>query len=227
MKALLTGIMLLLGIRSVCFGQQPGARSEKQVFHWLALGDSYTIGESVTANERYPAQTALFILTRSGKETQIDYIAATGWTSAVLQQAIAEKKPDTNYDCVTLLIGVNDQYQGLDTGGYRKRFIQLLQTALHTVQGKKEKVWVISIPDYSATPFGKGSERIRREIAAFNQINFDIVGQYQVRYCNITGISQTAASDPALTAADQLHPSGKQYHLWAIKLADQMNSLFQ
>lgn len=221
------GFLLIMGSSSLLFGQPAVSRSEKQVFHWLALGDSYTIGESVKPEERFPAQTACLIQNRFQKETGIDYIATTGWTSADLQDAIEKKKLDPHYDWVTLLIGVNDQYQGLDTGGYRTRFTQLLQIALLAIQGKKEKVCIISIPDYSVTPFGRGSESIHRELEAFNRINFDIADQYQVGYCDITGISQLAAGDPTLTAPDHLHPSGKQYHLWAMKLIDEMNRLFQ
>ncbi|MDE3252911.1 MAG: SGNH/GDSL hydrolase family protein [Bacteroidota bacterium] len=219
--------MLILTCGAVLYGQTADSGTEKQAFHWLALGDSYTIGASVKAAERFPAQTARHIQNRFQKETDIDYMAATGWTSEDLQDALANSDLKQHYDWVTLLIGVNDQYQGLDTGGYRTRFTQLLKTALRLVQGNKERVCVMSIPDYSATPFGRGSGSIHREIANFNRINYDIACQYQVGYCDITGISQTAAGNPSLTAMDHLHPSGKQYQLWAMKLFERMSRLFQ
>lgn len=227
MKLLIIGFIVFLVNGSELFSQQLSTRTDKQVFHWLALGDSYTIGESVGRDERFPAQTARLIQNMQQKDTRIDYIAGTGWTTADLQEAITKSNLANQYDLVTVLIGVNDQYQGLDTGGYRKRFTRLLQTALLAVQERKERVWVISIPDYSATPFGRGSEIIHREIEAFNRINFDIACQYQVPYCNITGISLYAANDPTLTAADKLHPSAKQYQLWAIKLSNAIGSALQ
>ena len=187
---------------------------------YLALGDSYTIGESVSVKERFPAQTVELLKTKGIAVSAPQYIAQTGWTTADLQYAINRATLKTSYDIVTLLIGVNDQYQGLDTGGYRKRFTQLLQKAIQLAGDKKEHVFVLSIPDYGVTSFGGGSTRISKEIDAFNAINKQVTMAYQVSYVDITPISREVPNDVSLTANDGLHPSGKQYQLWAIKLVD-------
>ena len=138
---------------------------------YLALGDSYTIGESVSTQERFPAQTVAILKSHGARVAQPQYIARTGWTTTDLQDAINKTSLKTSYDLVSLLIGVNDQYQGLDTGGYRIRFTQLLQKAIQLAGNDKSRVFVLSIPDYSVTPFGGGSGKIKNEIDMFNAIN--------------------------------------------------------
>lgn len=189
---------------------------------YLALGDSYTIGESVAENERFPAQTVSLLLQDSIRLGQPEYIATTGWTTINLQAAINARLPIGPYEAVTLLIGVNDQYQHMDTSGYHQRFSNLLQQAIALAGNRKERVFVLSIPDYSVTPFGGGSTTIRQQIDEFNAINKRITLANNVAYINITDISRLAATDPTLTAGDGLHPSGKQYALWAEELAPVM-----
>ena len=140
-------------------------------YSFLALGDSYTIGESVSSSERFPAQTADLLKTMGIRMGTPQYIAQTGWTSQDLQDAIKRSSLLTEYKVVSLLIGVNDQYQGLDTGAYRRRFSQLLEQALQLTGNRTKNVFVLSIPDYGVTPFGGGSKRISKEIDDFNAIN--------------------------------------------------------
>ena len=182
---------------------------------FLALGDSYTIGESVATQERFPAQTVTLLKSHGANVAEPQYIARTGWTTTDLQNAINKTNLKPKYDLVSLLIGVNDQYQGLDTAGYRKRFTQLLERAIQLAGNDKTHVFVLSIPDYSVTPFGGASDKIKNEIDAFNNINKQVTVDYKVNYIDITPVSREAANDQSLTANDGLHPSGKQYLRWA------------
>ncbi|BAV07824.1 SGNH/GDSL hydrolase family protein [Filimonas lacunae] len=187
---------------------------------WLALGDSYTIGQSVETNERYPAQTASQLLSK-GIHITPQYIATTGWTTANLLSAIQSQQPQGPYNIVSLLIGVNDQYQHMDTGGYRIRFTQLLQKSIQLAGNKASHVFVLSIPDYSVTPFAQGSNtaQISKEIDAFNAINKQITLGYHCQYIDITPSTREAATQPSLVASDGLHPSGAEYKKWAGQLA--------
>lgn len=186
---------------------------------FLALGDSYTIGQSVDSSQRFPAQTAKLLSELHIDIPAIRYIATTGWTTTDLQTALETEKPKAPFDIVTLLIGVNDEYQQRDTATYSIKFTELLQQSVALAGNHKENVFVLSIPDYSVTPFGGGSAIISKRIREFNVINKTVVLEYGVNYIDITGISQRAAFDASLTAEDNLHPSGKQYKLWADKLA--------
>jgi lysophospholipase L1-like esterase len=186
---------------------------------WLALGDSYTIGQGVEAADRFPTQT-VNILRQAGINMNIpDYIATTGWTSGVLTNQVQSQNPG-QYDVVSLLIGVNDQYQTHDTTGYRQRFTGLLQKAIQLARGKKENVFVLSIPDYSVTPFAAFSDtaRIRQEIDWFNAINRHVTQQFQCPYLDITPSTREALYDRTLLASDGLHPSKIEYRKWAVRL---------
>lgn len=196
---------------------------------YLALGDSYTIGQSVAASERFPAQTVSLLRQQGIKVAEPLYIAQTGWTTANLQQAILSQNPSPTYDIVSLLIGVNDQYQGMDTGVYAARFTQLLQKAVQLAKGKKERVFVLSIPDYSATPFvaPPAKQRVKMEINDFNKINQRITAAYGVSYTDITPSTREAESNPNLLANDQLHPSGLEYQKWAAMLALKIKAALQ
>ena len=187
---------------------------------WLALGDSYTIGQSVNAGDRFAAQTAN-LLQMSGINMAVPrYIAATGWTTNNLASAIASQN-SANHDVVSLLIGVNDQYQTRDTTGYRQRFISLLNKAIQLANGKTTHVFVLSIPDYSVTPFAASSDtaQIRKEIDFFNAINRQVTESYAVAYLDITPGTRLAKTNPNLLAPDGLHPSKLEYKNWADRLA--------
>ncbi|WP_407524978.1 SGNH/GDSL hydrolase family protein [Lacibacter sp. MH-610] len=186
---------------------------------YLALGDSYTIGQGVSATERFPAQTAQWLQQKGIIIGTLTYIATTGWTTTNLQNALNNQNP-APHDVVTLLIGVNDQYQTRDTAGYRQRFTVLLQRSIELARGKKENVVVLSIPDYSVTPFASSNDtaRIRRELDLFNAINKEITLSCRISYLDITPSTREARSNPALIATDGLHPSGLEYRKWAERL---------
>ena len=187
---------------------------------WLALGDSYTIGQGVAAAERYPAQTVEFLAQKNISINSPTYIATTGWTTIDLQNAIKSKNPE-NHTIVSLLIGVNDQYQKRDTTGYRQRFAGLLGNAIALANGKKENVFVLSIPDYSVTPYASTSDtaRMRIEIDWFNQINKSVTASYGCTYLDITGFTREGRTNRDLISGDGLHPSGIDYKRWADQLA--------
>lgn len=185
---------------------------------YLALGDSYTIGQSVAEVDRFPLQTVKYLKDQGIKFGDPEIIAQTGWTTANLLSTLAFSAPlRSQYDIVTLLIGVNNQYQHRTQEEYAGQFSTLLTKALQYAGNKKSRVIVLSIPDYGVTPFAGGSDQalIAREIDSFNVINKTISIQVGVHYLDITPASRQAANDRSLIAADGLHPSGLQYKLWA------------
>jgi lysophospholipase L1-like esterase len=187
---------------------------------FLALGDSYTIGQSVLVTERFPAQVSALLRTAGFNIQEPRYIATTGWTTNNLKNAINTQQPRGPFNLVTLLIGVNDQYQTHDTTGYRERFRDLLNTAINLAGGNRNRVFVLSIPDYSVTPFAASSDtaQIRKEIDWFNDINRAVTAEATCSYTDITPSTRESANDLTLLATDGLHPSGKEYNKWAIKL---------
>jgi len=184
---------------------------------FLALGDSYTIGEGVAPAERWPAQLATLLRAEGLTVDDPTIIATTGWTTDELWAGIDRAKLQTSYDLVSLLIGVNNQYRGRSADEYRLQFVALLQRAISFAGGKPKSVIVLSIPDWGVTPFARGRNpaAIPAEIDAFNAINREETGRAGAHYFDITPISRKAASDPTLTADDGLHPSGKMYAEWA------------
>lgn len=187
---------------------------QKKEFKYLALGDSYTIGESVAENERWPNQLAQRLNIPTPR-----IIATTGWRTDDLKGAIHAANLKNEYDLVSLLIGVNNQYQGKSAAQYEIEFEDLLKTAIQLAKGKSKNVFVVSIPDYGYTPFGKPKqETITPQIDEFNQINKRIADKYKIVYFNITDISRQGLDDPTLVAGDGLHPSGKMYTLWVAEI---------
>lgn len=194
----------------------PEETGSDEAISYLALGDSYTIGQSVTESERYP-ELIVKELKKEGIEIQSpEIIAATGWTTENLQRGIANAAIEgKNYDLVSLLIGVNNQYQGRSSAEYEKDFKELLLQSIDFANGDKGKVFVISIPDYGYTPFGASNrEEISPEINEFNALNKKITASLGVQYFDITPISRNGLSEPSLVASDGLHPSGKMYQQW-------------
>lgn len=189
---------------------------------YLALGDSYTIGEGVPETENFPHQT-VHLLNKDGYAFgRPVIIAQTGWTTDELTAAIAAAAPIGNYDIVSLLIGVNNQYRGRSSAEYAGEFEGLLNKAIAYAGGRSSRVFVMSIPDWGATPFaaGRDREQIAREIDQYNAINKAVASRYGVHYIDITPGTREAATDPSLVASDNLHPSGKDYRRWAGKLAE-------
>jgi lysophospholipase L1-like esterase len=197
------------------------ASAQSNSIKFLALGDSYTIGESVKEEERWPEVLAAE-LRKSGKTVEKPrIIATTGWRTDQLKKAIEDARLKPEYNLVSLLIGVNNQYQGKSTERYAPEFEELLNMAIKLAGGKKENVFVVSIPDYGFTPFGQPQQaQISKALDEYNAINKKITEKAGVRYCNITDISRKGFEQPDLVADDKLHPSGKQYKLWVDRILE-------
>lgn len=188
---------------------------------FLALGDSYTIGQSVTEAERFPVQTTTLLNNDGINFNGSEIIARTGWTTGNLLSSLAYEVPvKPTYDIVTLLIGVNNQYQHRTQEEYADEFLILLNKAIQYAGNNKKRVIVLSIPDYSVTPYASGSDKalIAKEIDEFNAINKKIAMQAAVNYIDITGFTRMAATNASLIATDGLHPSGIEYAIWANQL---------
>lgn len=199
----------------------PTNKSQK-TYTYLALGDSYTIGESVPLEKNFPHQVVALL--RKEKITIDDpaIIAKTGWTTDELQEQLSRVRLAVPFDFVTLLIGVNNQYRGRSEQEYAQQFEELLQQAIGYAADKTNHVIVLSIPDWGVTPFAKDRNRteIAKEIDAFNAINEKISKKYKVHYINITPFTREAATDKTLVAEDGLHPSAKDYSRWAEKVKE-------
>jgi lysophospholipase L1-like esterase len=200
--------LIILAIAGVC-----ALRRQAPAPAYLALGDSYTIGESVAENERYPVQA----LHRLFPDGQPEIIATTGWTTGNLLAALDRARSTSGYQAVSLLIGVNNQYQGRSQAEYREQLTTLLQEAIRLAGNRPDHVLVLSIPDYSVTPFARNRDvaHIAMQIDSFNAINSQLAVDYKVNYLDVTAESRKAADDPSLVATDGLHFSGKEYAIWA------------
>jgi lysophospholipase L1-like esterase len=189
---------------------------------YLALGDSYTIGEQVPAEESFPMQLVLLLRSRGYKIADPKIVAKTGWTTDELEAGINKADLLAHYNWVTLLIGVNNQYRSRSVDEYQNEFRALLQRALSFAGGRKDRVLVLSIPDWGVTPFAEGRDRrqIAIEIDAYNNAAASICAEESIQFIPITEGTRDAASDRSLLTGDGLHPSGKEYRRWAEKLAD-------
>lgn len=186
------------------------------VIRYLALGDSYTIGESVDSTLRYPVQLADTLNQLEINTDAPEIIAVTGWTTGELIAGIEKTAPQGPYNLVSLLIGVNNQYRGMDIEIYKKEFEQLLEQAIGFADNHPNRVLVLSIPDWGVTPFAseRNTEKIALEIDQYNAINKEITLSKKCHWINVTEISRKAASDDSLIANDGLHPSGAMYSEW-------------
>ena len=186
---------------------------------FLALGDSYTIGESVAPEERWPVQLGALLRAEGLNVGDPTIIATTGWTTDELSAAIDRANPQGAFDLVSLLIGVNNQYRGRGQDEYREQFAALLQRAIGFAGGNPARVLVLSIPDWGVTPFAARLERdpaaVAADIDAFNAINRAETERPGAHYVDVTPFSREAAHDPSLLADDGLHPSGRMYAEWA------------
>lgn len=193
-------------------------------YKYLALGDSYTIGQSVPSNQRFPVQAALLLADQQVTIQQLNVVATTGWTTGNLIAALNGNNPGNGFDFVTLLIGVNNQFQGRSKEEYKAEFSNLLNQSIAHVGNRKRRVFVLSIPDYSVTPYAVNSDTalIAQQINEFNAINRFVTDSIGITYIDITPISREGRTDPSLHAPDGLHPSGKQYGRWAALLAPLM-----
>jgi lysophospholipase L1-like esterase len=198
--------------------------TEKKIYY-LALGDSYTIGQSVSPAENFPNRVTALLKKDSIDIQPARIIARTGWTTDELEAGIvAANSVDplrSSYDFVSLLIGVNNQYRGRTVENYKPEFEELLKKAIHFANDRADHVVVISIPDWGVTPFAAGRDRVQitKEIDTYNAANKQIALKYHVEYIDITAWTREAATDLSLLAVDGLHPSGKEYERWAEKIA--------
>ena len=181
----------------------------------LSLGDSYTIGQSVCETCRFPEQLKdSLIISVDSQDFDLKVIAQTGWTTTNLVNAINSENIDSNYDLVTLLIGVNNQYQHKEFSLYESEFPQLVQMAINAVNGDKDKLIVISIPDYAYTPFGQQDfyfDTISAEIDQYNAYAENYCNSQDITYVYITDITRLGIEQPELVASDGLHPSELAY----------------
>jgi len=180
---------------------------------YLALGDSYTIGQSVCETCRFPIQLQTELKNNlSTKDVfTTTIIAQTGWTTSNLKSAIGTQNPSNDYDLVTLLIGVNNQYQNKPFSLYEQEFPELVTTAITKAKGIKANVIVVSIPDYAYTPFGNGNATISTQIDTYNTFAENYCIQNNIKFVNITDITRLGLMQPNLVATDGLHPSELAY----------------
>ena len=195
-----------------------GANAQKTTYEiktFLALGDSYTIGESVEVEMRWPMQLVKALETQEIKIIP-SIIAKTGWTTDELLKSINQTALKGSYDYVSLLIGVNNQYRGRSVASFEPEFTVLLKRAIALSKNKTDGVFVLSNPDWGVMPFAKGLDRtkIASEIDAYNSSIEQICRAFGVRYFNITEISREAKENPNLVAIDKLHPSETMYAAW-------------
>jgi lysophospholipase L1-like esterase len=185
---------------------------------YLALGDSYTIGEDVAASGRWPVQLAVALRDTGIALDDPHIIATTGWTTDELEAGIDADAPQGPFDLVSLLIGVNDQYRGRSVDDYRPRFTALLQRALGFADQRASRVLVLSIPDWGVTPYAVASGRDRvqigQELDAYNAAAAAICAEHEVTFVDITDLSRDYGGEAAMLAADGLHPSAAMYTLW-------------
>lgn len=209
------------------------AKTKKNYMHkqytFLALGDSYTVGEGVLLHRSFPYQTVQ-ALRRSGYDASApEILAQTGWTTEELATGVQEYAFLPKYDFVTLLIGVNNQYRDQDIVLYKQQFESLLKKSLELTSGKKDHVFVLSIPDYSITPFvrEKDKAKISKEIDEYNKLNKAVSIQYKTAYLDVAEDFREAKDSPILLASDGLHPSEVMYARWAKRLAEAFEKLLK
>lgn len=197
-------------------------QSEEKV-RFPALGDSYTIGQSVSVTERWPVQLIDSLKAKGISCFDPQIIATTGWRTDNLKAAIQNANLSNSYNLVSLLIGVNNYYRGKSLSAYGPEFEALLNTAIALAGGNKQHVFVVSIPDYGYTPFGMNYQpSISVGIDSFNAANKSITESKGITYVEITDISRLGLQQPDLVASDGLHPSGKMYTQWVMRILDKL-----
>lgn len=198
----------------------------EKLYTYLALGDSYTVGEALPLQKSFPYQTVDLLRKEKVHMAAPEIIAKTGWTTDELSQAIAEHRFLGHYDFVTLLIGVNNQYRGRRIEEYNLELESLIKQALQFANEKPERVILLSIPDYGVTPFAKklDATKIASEIDQYNVVKRALATQYKLAFIDNIESSRVAYTDNSLLASDGLHPSEKEYKGWAVKVAEMMKT---
>lgn len=198
--------------------------------NYLALGDSYTIGHGVPDEDRFPNQLMASAFSKPHEIGEFKIIARTGWTTRNLLDAMDRDSLKTGaYDFITLLIGVNNQFQGKPIDQYVEEFNILMDRSIALLEGDASRLIVVSIPDYGVTPFGlsRNPEKIAAEIDNYNEINKNIAQERNAHYVYITDLTKAAKDDLTLLASDQLHPSGKSYAQWVERIIPEVNKILE
>ncbi|MGY5847721.1 SGNH/GDSL hydrolase family protein [Salegentibacter sp. HM20] len=227
MKKYLAILIPFLSLLIACGGSsEVGAESLENPnrYSYLALGDSYTIGEGVAVNERWPVQLVSELNNRGYEVAPPKIIAQTGWTTRNLYNAMENELNYTRqFDLVSVLIGVNNQYQGKSIREYEEELRNIFKMALNYSKRREKGMFALSIPDYGVTPFaGENSEEISAEINEFNRVFKRVADEFEVPFYNITPISREAARDADLLVEDELHPSATMYRLWVQEIIDEI-----
>lgn len=191
------------------------------MYTYLALGDSYTIGENVPPEDNFPNQTVNLLRKQHFVVADPVIIATTGWTTDELAAAIETRSIKKTFSFVTLLIGVNNQYRGLSLDNYKQKFKLLLLQAIAFANGHADNVFVLSLPDWGVTPFahGRNREKIAKEIDAFNEACKEITVANNCQYIEITESTRGNSLNAEFISGDGLHPTAKEYAIWAKKLS--------
>lgn len=199
------------------------------MYTYLALGDSYTIGEQVPLHENFPYQATELLRERKIEVADPVIIAKTGWTTDELAMAIREEGIKETFSFVTLLIGVNNQYRGRELNNYKQEFAQLLDQGIVFANGHTQNVFVLSIPDWGVTPFAHDRDRakIALEIDAYNKENRALTELHKCNYLSITASTRENGTNTEFLAEDGLHPSGKEYKVWARQLAPMIEKVLK
>lgn len=221
-----------LGTLTLAVAMLGGADASAETLRYLALGDSYSIGEAVTAAERWPQQLVELLRREGLQVADPAIIARTGWTGDELASALDRAERGQNlasdgngaalhppYDLVSLLIGVNNQYRGRPVEEFADQFQSLLQRAIGYADGRTGRVIVVSIPDWGHTPFatarGADRQQVSQQIDAYNQVKREQCAALGIAYIDITDGSRAALEYAKLVAPDGLHPSALEYQRWA------------
>ncbi|SDS69331.1 SGNH/GDSL hydrolase family protein [Gramella sp. MAR_2010_147] len=217
-------LSLILFSCSSTLDVQDNQEPEDPQYSYLALGDSYTIGESVKETDRWPVKLAEQLRSRDYKMAAPKIIAKTGWTTEDLLRGMEnELNIQRDFDLVSILIGVNNQYQGKPVTEYEEDLRTIFRKAVNHSKTMEKGVFAVSIPDYGYTPFGAANqEKISAEIDRFNEVFKRIADEFDVPFYNITPISRDAVNNPDLIASDGLHPSGLMYQFWVDKFVNEV-----
>jgi len=225
---LLLSILFINACASSSTSNSPNSKyKESKAISYLALGDSYTIGESVPNNQRWPVLLSKALRSEGHTIQAPRIIAKTGWrTDHLLKAMQSELNPTTKYDLVSVLIGVNNQFQRKSIETYENDLRTLFDQAIAYSKKGKAGVFVLSIPDYGATPYGAPrAESIGQAIDKWNAVYQKVSREYQLPWYDITPISRKATENKSLIAGDGLHPSGKMYQLWVTEMASKVIEL--
>lgn len=217
-------LLLLVTLLAGCNASSDTSGSSNAKYSYLALGDSYTIGESVAVDKRWPVQLVDRLNQRGYEVAPPKIVAKTGWTTRDLIRGIeSEIDVHRDFDLVSILIGVNNQYQNKTLSEFETELNEIFRKAINHSKNLEKGVFAVSIPDYGATPFGaSNAQEIGMEIDEFNAVFRKVAEEYNVDFYNITPISRQGLENPQLVAGDGLHPSGLMYQYWVDQIIDQV-----